>query len=251
MDALACGRRLRTLNIVDDFNREALHIEVDTSITSFQLVRLFEQLKRDHGLPQILRTDNGPEFRGEAFVQWAKDNGMAIQYIQPGKPNQNAYIERFNRTFREEILDPYLFLKIDDLRQAAYWWMIEYNERRPHDSLGGKTPSEFVNSTPAALLYDCLLDGGAYDPTALGRPLIGRRHADAVLARDICIDLRHDLGAPALTESRRAYAPFWRKFPEIRKPPPYRRSPLFKRPKEKPKRQPKYTAKKTMIAPYI
>lgn len=142
-DALACGRRLRTFNVVDDFNREALHIEVDTSITSFRLVRIFEQLKRDHGLPQILRTDNGPEFLGEAFVQWAKDNGMAIQYIQPGKPNQNAYIERFNRTFREEILDPYLFLKIDDLRQAAYWWMIEYNERRPHDSLGGKTPSEF------------------------------------------------------------------------------------------------------------
>jgi transposase InsO family protein len=84
-------------------------------------------------LPQVLRTDNGPEFLGEAFVQWAKANGMAIRCIQPGKPNQNAYIERFNRTFREEVLDPYLFQRLDDVREAAHGWMIEYNEERPHD----------------------------------------------------------------------------------------------------------------------
>jgi putative transposase len=142
-DALACGRRFRTFNVVDDFNREALHIEVDTSITSQRLVRIFEQLKRDHGLPQVLRTDNGPEFLGETFVEWAKANGMAIQYIQPGKPNQNAYIERFNRTFREEVLDQHLFARIEDVREAAYWWMIEYNEERPHDSLGDLTPAEY------------------------------------------------------------------------------------------------------------
>ncbi|MGH8040709.1 MAG: IS3 family transposase [Rudaea sp.] len=141
-DALACGRRFRTFNIVDDFNRQAMHIEVDTSITSARLVRIFEQLKHDHGLPQVLRTDNGPEFLGEAFVQWAKANTMAIQYIQPGKPNQNAYIERFNRTFREELLDLYLFSRLEDVREAVHWWMIEYNEQRPHDSLGGLTPSE-------------------------------------------------------------------------------------------------------------
>ena len=141
-DALACGRRFRTFNVVDDFNREALHIEVDTSISSARLIRIFEQLKRDHGLPQVLRTDNGPEFLGEAFVQWAKLNGMAIRYIQPGKPNQNAYIERFNRTFREEVLDQHLFTRLDDVREAAYWWMLEYNEERPHDSLGDLTPAE-------------------------------------------------------------------------------------------------------------
>ena len=124
-------------------NREALHIEVDTSISSTRLVRIFEQLKCDHGLPQVLRTDNGPEFLGEAFVQWAKLNGMAIRYIQPGKPNQNAYIERFNRTFREEVLDQHLFTRLDDVREAAYWWMLEYNEERPHDSLGDMTPSEY------------------------------------------------------------------------------------------------------------
>lgn len=142
-DALACNRRFRTFNVVDDFNREALHIEVDTSITATRLVRIFEQLKHDHGLPQVLRTDNGPEFLGEAFVQWAKANAMAIQYIQPGKPNQNAYIERFNRTFREEVLDQHLFLRLDDVREAAHWWMIEYNEHRPHDSLGDLTPVEY------------------------------------------------------------------------------------------------------------
>jgi putative transposase len=143
-DALACGRRFRTFNVVDDINREVLHIEVDTSITSPRLVRIFEQLRRDHGrLPQVLRTDNGPEFLGETFVQWAKTHGMAIQYIQPGKPNQNAYIERFNRTFREEVLDQHLFLRLDDVREAAYWWTIEYNEQRPHDALGDLTPSEY------------------------------------------------------------------------------------------------------------
>jgi len=142
-DALACGRRFRTFNIVDDFNRQAMHIEVDTSITSARLVRIFEQLKRDHGLPRVLRTDNGPEFLGEAFVQWAKIHAMAIQYIQPGKPNQNAYIERFNRTFREEMLNQHLFARIEDVREAVWWWMIEYNEERPHESLGNLTPSEY------------------------------------------------------------------------------------------------------------
>jgi putative transposase len=141
-DALAHGRRFRTFNVVDDFNREALHIEIDTSITSQRLVRVFERLQTEHGLPQVLRTDNGPEFLGETFTAWAKDNGMAIQYIQPGKPNQNAYVERFNRTYREELLDQYLFASLDDVREATYWWMLEYNEERPHDSLGDCTPAE-------------------------------------------------------------------------------------------------------------
>lgn len=142
-DALACGRRFRTFNVIDDFNHQALHIEVDTSITSSRLVRVFEQIKAHHGLPQVLRTDNGPKFLGEAFVQWAKRNGMALCYIQPGKPNQNTYIERFNRTFREEVLDQYLFARLEDVREAVHWWMLEYNERGPHDSLDDMTPIEF------------------------------------------------------------------------------------------------------------
>jgi putative transposase len=141
-DTLCDGRRFRTLNVVDDFNREALHIEVDTSLTSARLVRVFEQLRTDRGLPQVLRTDNGPEFLGGAFTSWAKHAGMAIQYIQPGKPNQNAYIERFNRTYRDELLDQYLFMSLDDVREATWWWMREYNEERPHDALGYHTPHE-------------------------------------------------------------------------------------------------------------
>ncbi|GHC05142.1 hypothetical protein GCM10010080_18610 [Thermomonas carbonis] len=135
--------RFRTFNVVDDFNREALHIEIGTSINSNRLVRIFEQLKRDHGLPQVMRSDNGPEFLGEAFTQWAKANRVAIQYIQPGKRNQNAYIERFNRTFREEVLDQHLFARLEDVREAAHCWMIDYNEERPHDSLGGLSPAEY------------------------------------------------------------------------------------------------------------
>lgn len=142
-DALACGRRFRTFNIVDDFNPEAVHIEIDTSLNSLRLVRVFEQLKHTQGLPQVLRSDNGPEFLGEAFTGWTKANGVAIRYIQPGKPNQNAFIERFNRTYREEVLDQHLFACLDDVREATHWWMIDYNERRPHDSLGGMTPAEY------------------------------------------------------------------------------------------------------------
>lgn len=142
LDALACGRSFRTFNITDDFNREIVHIEIDTSITSARLVRIFEQIRQERPLPQVLRTDNGPEFLGETFTQWAKQQGMAIQYIQPGKPNQNAYIERFNRTYREEVLDQYLFLRLEDVREATWRFLIDYNEHRPHDSLDGLTPVE-------------------------------------------------------------------------------------------------------------
>lgn len=145
-DTLWNGRRFRTFNVVDDFNREAVHIEVDTSITSGRLVRVFEQLRAQRGLPQVLRSDNGPEFLGETFTSWAKNAGVAIQYIQPGKPNQNAYVERFNRTYREELLDQYLFSSLDDVREATWWWMREYNEERPHDALGDRTPSEVYQS---------------------------------------------------------------------------------------------------------
>ena len=168
---------LPAINIVDDFNREALHIEVDTSINSERLIRVFDHLRRQRGLPQILRTDNGPEFLGEAFTQWAKNAGMAIQYIQPGKPNQNAYIERFNRTLRNELLDQHLFVRLEDVREAAYWWRLEYNEVRPHDSLGDRRrPS--TPKPPETLVMDCRLDGKltiVSDPHDEATPLICSR----------------------------------------------------------------------------
>ncbi|MEM9301881.1 MAG: IS3 family transposase [Pseudomonadota bacterium] len=141
-DALYSGLRFRTFNVLDDFNREALRIEIDTSLPSLRLVRVFEQLKEERGLPDVLRTDNGPEFLGEAFVEWCKVNGVLIDYIEPGKPNQNAFIERFNRTYREEVLDTWLFRNLDEVREITWAWMLEYNEERDHDGLNGMTPAE-------------------------------------------------------------------------------------------------------------
>ena len=111
-DALYRGPRFRTFNVLDDFNREALAIEIDTSLTSLRLIRVLEQLAEERGLPDTLRTDNGPEFLGTEFVEWCTDNGVFIDYIEPGRPNQNAYIERFNRTYRTEVLDVYLFASL-------------------------------------------------------------------------------------------------------------------------------------------
>jgi len=142
-DSLYVGKRFRTFNIIDDYNRESLAIEIDTSITGRRLIRIFERLREERGLPDVLRVDNGPEFLSGDFVGWADQAGMLIHYIQLGEPNQNAYIERFNRTYRNEVLDLYLFNDIDEVREKTYWWMIEYNEQRPHDSLDDLTPAEY------------------------------------------------------------------------------------------------------------
>lgn len=144
-DALYASSRFRTFNVIDDFNREVLAIEIDTSITGRWLIRVFERLRSERGLPDVLRVDNGPEFLNAEFVTWAEEAGMLIQYIQPGKPNQNAYIERFNRTYRNEVLDLYLFLTLAEVRETTHWWMIEYNEETPHDSLADLTPQEFMD----------------------------------------------------------------------------------------------------------
>jgi len=143
-DSLYAGKRFRTFNVIDDFNREILVIEIDTSLTSKRLIRVFERLRDQRGLPEVLRTDNGPEFLSGEFVGWAESAGMLIHYIQPGKPNQNAFIERFNRTYRNEVLDLYLFDNLEEAREATYWWTIEYNEERCHDSLGDLTPVEYM-----------------------------------------------------------------------------------------------------------
>lgn len=140
-DALYNGMRVRTFNVIDDFNREALAIEIDTSLTSQRVIRVLEQVEVERGLPDVLRTDNGPEFLGEAFVNWCRDQGVMIDYIEPGKPNQNAYIERFNRSYRNEVLDAWIFTSLEEMREATWAWMLEYNEERDHDALG-MTPAE-------------------------------------------------------------------------------------------------------------
>lgn len=143
-DSLYAGKRFRTFNVLDDFNREILAIEIDTSLTSRRIIRVFERLKEERGLPEVLRVDNGPEFLSHEFVAWAKSVGMFIQYIQPGKPNQNAFVERFNKTYRNEVLDLYLFNDLEEVRERTYWWMIDYNEERSHDSLEDMTPFEYM-----------------------------------------------------------------------------------------------------------
>ena len=141
-DALYGGMRFRTFNVLDDFNREALAIEIDTSLTSERLIRVFKQLEEERGLPDMLRTDNGPEFLGSVFTEWCEEHGIFIDYIEPGKPNQNAYIERFNKSYRNEVLDTWLFQNLDEVREITWHWMLEYNEERDHDGLDGLTPAE-------------------------------------------------------------------------------------------------------------
>jgi putative transposase len=141
-DSLYAGARFRTFNVLDDFNREALAIEIDTSLTGERLIRVFEQLRTQRGLPDILRVDNGPEFLGTTFTDWCAESGIFIDYIEPGEPNQNAYIERFNRTYRTEVLNTWLFATLEEVREITWAWMLEYNEERDHDALGGLTPAE-------------------------------------------------------------------------------------------------------------
>jgi putative transposase len=144
-DALSQGRRFRLFMVIDDFNQEAVAIEVDTSLRSERLVRVFERLKTEHGVPEMLRVDNAPEFLGEVFVAWCHGNGIFINYIQPGKPNQNAFIERFNRSLRNEVLDLYLFRNLTEVREIVSRWREQYNQDRPHTALGGLPPIVYAN----------------------------------------------------------------------------------------------------------
>jgi putative transposase len=140
-DTLYGGRRFRTLNILDEGVREGLAIEVDTSLSAARVVRVLEQVVAWRGRPQALRLDNGPEFLAECFAEWCAERDIALRYIQPGKPNQNAFVERFNRTFRYEVLDAYVFDSLEQVREISAQWILEYNEERPHDTLDGIPPA--------------------------------------------------------------------------------------------------------------
>ncbi|MCT1526935.1 integrase core domain-containing protein [Sphingobacterium hotanense] len=148
-DVLTNKRKFRTLNIIDDFNRRAIAIEVAHSMPASKVTYLLERIIKEQGKPSRFRTDNGPEFISREFREWCADKEIEIQYIQPGRPMQNAYIERFNRTFRESILDAYLFEDTLQVQILAEEWLQDYNYKRPHESLGGKTPMEH-DALPAA-----------------------------------------------------------------------------------------------------
>jgi putative transposase len=151
MDALSSGRRLKCLNIVDDCTKEAVDIVVDHSITGEYVVRVLEQAAIFRGLPAAIRTDQGPEFTGKALDQWAYRNGVELKLIQPGKPMQNGYVESFNGKFRDECLNEHWFTSLAEARVRIGIWRREYNEWRPHSSLGDLTPAEFAARCRASL----------------------------------------------------------------------------------------------------
>lgn len=154
-DALYDGRKLRVLNVIDEANREALVAEVATSLPTRRVIAVLDALVELHGAPAALRLDNGPEFTSGLFAEWCAARQIALRFIQPGKPDQNAFIERYNRSFRAGVLDAYVFSSIDEVRQASDAWLDDYNHERPHQSLGRVPPSTYMPrpSTPRESTY--------------------------------------------------------------------------------------------------
>ena len=140
-DQLADGRSIRTLNVLDDFNREGLCIEVDFSLPAERVVRSLNQIIEWRGKPKTIRVDNGPEYISGKLVEWAEKHGVRLEHIQPGKPQQNAYIERYNRTVRGEWLSQYIFETIEEAQDQATEWLWTYNNERPNMGIGGITPA--------------------------------------------------------------------------------------------------------------
>jgi len=149
-DTLADGRNFRTLNIVDDFTRECVAIEVDRSLPGLRVTRVLDRLRTIVGLPQTIVVDNGPEFAGRTLDAWAYTHGVTLRFIRPGKPIENAYVESFNGKFRDECLNEHWFVSLIDAKAVIEAWRIDYNTVRPHSSLDGRTPDQFAAITRCA-----------------------------------------------------------------------------------------------------
>jgi putative transposase len=143
-DTLWCGRRFRTFNLVDDYNREVLTIEVAKSLTAERVVTALDRVATWRGYPQKLRVDNGPELTGVKLATWAEQHGVTLEFIKPGRPMQNGFVERFNRTYRTEVLDMFVFKHLKEVEEITENWVKQYNEERPHESLGNLTPMEYL-----------------------------------------------------------------------------------------------------------
>lgn len=139
-DQLHNGRAFRLFNLIDDFNRQGLAIEADFSLPSTRVVRALEQVIEWRGKPRQIRCDNGPEYISNILADWAKKNGIELVFIQPGKPQQNAYVERYNRTVRYDWLNQFLFETIEEVQEHATKWLWSYNNERPNSAIGGIPP---------------------------------------------------------------------------------------------------------------
>jgi putative transposase len=156
-DAVGCGRAIRVLSVVDAYTRECLALEVDTSFASRRVTRVLEAIVSERGVPQAIRCDNGPELTSRHFLAWCIEQQIELLHIQPGKPTQNARIESFHGRLREECLNASWFQNLFDARRKIAAWRQEYNEERPHSSLGYLTPKEFATSMRAAESGSALL----------------------------------------------------------------------------------------------
>jgi|TARA_R110000796_G_C14486754_1_gene427311 putative transposase len=145
-DQLVSGKSLRTFNVLDDYNREGLGIEVDLSLPAQRVIRALDQIIEWRGKPAALRCDNGPEYISQALVEWANRQRITLIYIQPGKPTQNAYIERFNRTARHEWLDLHEFTSVAHAQLLATQWLWHYNHERPNSAIGGVPPARLLQT---------------------------------------------------------------------------------------------------------
>ena len=145
-DELFDGRRIRLLTIVDNFSRESLAIEVDQRLGEHRVVEVLMRLGEERGFPRTIRVDNGPEFTSKALDQWAYLSGVELDFIQPGKPVENALIEAFNGRLRQECLNENWFLSLEDAQEKVEAWRLHYNGERPHGRLGNLTPLEYIHS---------------------------------------------------------------------------------------------------------
>lgn len=157
-DTLISGRRYRVFNVIDDFSREALATDPRHSYPAEQVVKTLDELIYYRGKPLAFRLDNGPEFTSKVFVDYCQLMGIEIKYIQPGKPVQNALVERFNRLFREDVLDAYLFKNLQEVLEKTQEWNRDYNENHPHGSLGGKSPKKYAEINNNKLIEVSILE---------------------------------------------------------------------------------------------
>jgi len=178
-DGLEDGRKIRTLNVIDDYNRECLAIEVGVSICSQRVTRVLDWVIELKGKPERIRTDNGPEFTSAHYSEWCEEQGIEPIFIQPGKPNQNGFVERFNRTFREDVLDAFIFESVSQLQMKANLWKQEYNTGHPHKSLARMSPIGFKNSRRKVIdAYDIVkvkMNDSHESTLTISPPSIGRQ----------------------------------------------------------------------------